>query len=386
MAFGKDPKMLERVGSFQQRARSFTSRREETRGQRSGGGGGGHGARFSNQFKPSTTDIEVGRLIPGQYQIQSVDKNGTLVTETLEYMPFTEHYDGRTGNSSICSAGPFYFRKDKRDSCEGCDLHWSTREKDAKGQMKSRVSRREMYAFNWLDYSTFYKVEQRDKKTGAIKTNPQSGDPYWHWVKATGQYAGVKRENREATKGRLLHWSMGHTHYNALLEYDGFIGKSCTSCGTKDSIESVAWLCPSCNEPLIILEETELDPKEIQKLVAQEMHCNACNTSGVPYEYIECTGSNKDGSPCINPVRACIFDVDLSVKRLEGTGDSNATQLLITNWSAPCPIDPVYESIAKPMDLPKIFAPTPLEVQKIMFQSVGSVSPETAARPYRTPR
>jgi hypothetical protein len=56
--------------------------------------------------------------------------------------------------------------------------------------------------------------------------------------------------------------------------------------------------------------------------------------------------------------------VDLMVKRVQGEG--NQTTLSFTGFGPICPIDPIYA--AKPLDLMKMYEPTPLDVQAAKFK------------------
>jgi hypothetical protein len=64
--------------------------------------------------------------------------------------------------------------------------------------------------------------------------------------------------------------------------------------------------------------------------------------------------------------------VNINVKRTEsGQGDSKQTQLIISDWSEACAIDPRYAELAKAFDLPKIYAASTIEYQKRQFGVEG---------------
>jgi hypothetical protein len=61
--------------------------------------------------------------------------------------------------------------------------------------------------------------------------------------------------------------------------------------------------------------------------------------------------------------------------------DGNQTQLMITGWSDPRPIDPKFgKVIEKPYDLPAMYAPTPIALQKEWFGEMEQQQP--GMRPY----
>jgi hypothetical protein len=367
MAFGKDTKVLGDVGTFRQGVKALQANRPKF-GTSSTAGPKPY---FINRFQPATDEPDQIRIIKGNHEVHVGQADGSLVKQTLYYYPFVEHYHAGIKKGFICSGGPFYPFKDKREPCLGCDLYWADR---TAGKKNGPMGKREMYSFTVLHYAQYAKVEQLDRATGAVRTNSE-GQPYYEWHRVF-QHERSKYAGREMRDAQILHWDLGFGHWNTLTEYDKEIGKSCKSCGGRDTIKMVAWTCRACGEALIDSETTTLSPKEIDDLTGQEVVCASCGHQGYMTEFVAC-------SNCQNGQRAEIFDVDLYVKRIMDPKGGNQTSLAITSWSNPRAIDPRYAEIAKPLDLPKLFTPTPFEKQQEMLG--GTRTPVAAPGPHTRP-
>lgn len=380
MAFGKDTTKLETIGSFRQVGSTYTAVKREPRGK----GGGGNVPYFINAYKPSKHTTDTIRLIAGAYQPDEVDSSGNLVKSTniLPFWPYTEHYDGRSEKSCICSAGPRGMTKASRLPCRGCDIYWEAYAAKAEGEKQTvkRMSKREMFAFTIIDYANYHRVPQVDA-SGAPRCS-QDGTQYYNTVKCTGRGCKNCAAGCETKTGNRMHWSLGSMHFNTLLEYDNLIGMSCCTCGKKDCITTIAWLCsnPECGEAVIDMSSTSLNDKEIAEQSQKVVRCPACKTDGYLKPVIECANCTPAG---MEPRQATIFDVDLKVKRMEPADGSNATTLIISSWSEPHPVAPPFDGLAQNLDLAKIFTPTSMEQQVKLFDGGNIRQPvSTEARPY----
>lgn len=368
MAFGKDPSLIKHVGSFRESAHVSQS----VRPKRTGGGA----MRWRDRFQPSIVEPDKVRFIPGNYPYERVDENGHLDVYALEYYRFTEHFDGKTKSSTICSAGPFANHKDKRDPCEGCTLFWENPKKGG------RMSRRDMYSFTVLNYATFHHMEQLDRKTGQIVINERTGQPYMEWVQCKGRRCDMCVAGKETKKGHIQHYELGYGHFSQLAEYANEIGRGCRNCKAQNVIEPVAYLCGNCKDAVIDMGDTSLDDKDIKKMTNEDVVCPHCRHKGLLEEVVTCNS-------CGDPKRADIFDVDSSFKRVQG--DGNQTSLLFTGFGPICPVDVAYAEIAKPIDLGRIYVPDSIETQREKFKvSIPAGQPmqrqpvtgQPAAQPY----
>jgi predicted RNA-binding Zn-ribbon protein involved in translation (DUF1610 family) len=383
MAYGKDPKVLGNAGSFRQRANQYQQQKEAARPK-----GGGGLPYFVGQYKPSIADVDTIRVIEGHYQVpQLVGRGDDAHIEMVElpFYPYAEHYDGREKKSSICSAGPYFGSKDKASPCHGCDIFWTGMERGADGKKKQgRMSRRELYAFTVVDYGTYHEVQQVDRRTGQVRVNENTGQPYTEWVKCEGQGCDACQAGAPTRRGAKRHWPLGWGHYQTLLAADKQIGKSCSSCGGVDTVKCIAWCCPQCGEAIIDMRTSTMKQKDIDEVVENSAHCNSCGFEGFLQEIIECTQCTPAGGTA---KRATIFDVDMNVQRIESSDGGNQTTLTISKWSAPRPLDPAFKEFGEPMDLAKTYAPTALDKQADLFKVPAGgvrkpVTASEAARPY----
>ena len=387
MAYGKDPSKLGQVGSFRQQSHTYNQARNEKKFR---GGGGSGPPSWVNEYRPPTDDVDTIRILQGDYTVEDVNAKGEVYPiEHLSFWPFVEHFDARSKKRSVCSAGPHANDRNKREPCHGCDLFWGSMKINPSSGKKEKgfMGKRDMVAYTVLDYGKYHKVEQVDRATGQVRTNDQ-GQPYYNWVKCAKSSEGkgicdACDANKEAKVGHRAHWPMGSDHYNTLLNYDETVGKGCVTCGKKDVIRNEAWLCsnPECGEA-VIDDRSRLSKKEIDEIVYKPCVCKQCGSEGFLSELISCVNCTPNGNM---PKRATIFDVDLRVKRVEPADGSNRTTLQIVGYSDPAPISKQFAEIAKPEDLSKIYAPTPLERQAALFQVAPSREPVTASsasRPY----
>lgn len=391
MAFGKDAQILNNVGSFRQSSRAFNQSRIENKSRT--GGSGGKQPSWVNEFKPTTDDVDTIRIIQGAYTVDEVDRHGNLTqVKGLTFWPFSEHYDARSRRRCVCSAGVYANNRAKRAPCHGCDLFWSSMKTDpiSGKRAKGFMGRRDMVAFTIIDYASYHKVAQLDAQ-GQPKMNPTSNQPFYSWVKCrkSSEGRGVCNPcdaNAETHQGHRLHWPMGSDHYNTLLEYDETVGKSCMVCSGTGTVRNEAWLCSNlkCGEALIDAQ-TRLSKKEIDELVNNPVRCKHCQQEGFLTELISCLNCTPAGKI---PKRATIFDVDLTLKRIEPADGSNRTSLSIVGFIGPRPIEKQFAEIAKPEELSKIYAPTPMEVQASLFNVSPTIDTvvrdpvTTASRPY----
>lgn len=380
MAFGKSGTGLAGVTafggqpSFSQRTAQLFKNQQSTRQSR-GGGGNLFGDRFSPTKEPNKLDE--GRLLRGEYLYTGCDGQKNTYETKLEYWPYITHFDGRNERSTICSAGVFNAFKDARDPCHGCDMFWSTRETGPNGKKRSRVSKSDRYAFNFLHYHPYHKIPQIDRGTGAVKTNDQ-GEPYFEWVQCDGRLCEMCKQNIEKAPARSLKWEMGVSHFLALTkEYNALIAKTCKGCGARDSITCLAYTCSTCGEAVIDMSDTTLTDENIEEIKNDPVVCSHCKVQGWLNEVYRC-------SSCNLAERSDIFDVDIQVRRIETSGSDGGkqTQLIVAAWSTPHPLDPGLSEYVKIFDLPKVYQPSDMEYQARQF---SLPSGQAGAAVQRTP-
>ena len=350
-SFGKDQELVNKAISFRQQAqlqKDSTAKPQNTKGRV---------PYYMNQFKPSTEHKDKLRIIPGNYEIvmPETDVFGgqgspNSVTSTMNFFTAIEHYNGTTKRGFICSGGPFHSYAQYASPCKGCDVY-----RASKPSKKTHISKRNLYIVSVLRFGEFAAVPVKDKRTGQLLVNPRTDKPYFNWEVVTRQN---KESFRDYEKRAWLKqpWAMSFTHWNTILGYAQNISNSCSSCGGKNSIEAEAYVCKHCGEALIEMSSTTMSDKEINEMLLKPVTCPHCNEKDFLEDVITC-------SKCSNPVRAEIFDVDLTVYGVLDTSNPEVTKTnLILDYEAPSKLDAVYLTPSEEYETP-IFSPLPLERQ-----------------------
>jgi hypothetical protein len=386
MAFGKNNANLQGM-SLRQKMKQGARKAPK-------GGGGRSTPYFVNRYEPPTTGpADIIRLIPGEYEAPVVDydnkdfafdENGQPITAVYPFYRYINYFHGGKKQGCIGSEGPLGEFKGKGQPCVAADwFWWEWRERqrhsvNGKPAAKPKaMSRSDKWAFTVVVEAPFYQVPQIDKNSGQIRVNPNTKEPYYDWrkgsVRGNDEYAAAGYKKKD---GHRQHWSMPYAHFNVLTEYGDSLAKHCRSCGGNNTIEELALVCRSCGEAIVIFDETTLSDDDILRMRDEPVQCPHCKYHGYLDNVIQCTNCDK-------PEAATLFDFDLEVKRIPGSDDANnkTTTLSILRAIGPRPLNPKFgEDLRKPLDLPKIFAPTPLAQQEKMFGTPPDDSDEPLTR------
>lgn len=370
MAFGKDESNKAHLGgTFGQRA-AYSGRRPERRG------GEGGRSYWADNYKPSAI-LDTIRIVPAEYPTQEVDPvTGQLNDTTLPWYYVREHFHGGLQRGGLCSAGPFYMSKEKREPCYGCEIHWEDfaerkRIRDTTGQRvtnPNRMSMTDKYVFTIVDMATFFKTEQLDAN-GQVRTN-QQGQPFMEWKKLTYPNDPAAA-GRELKYGATLPWPMNRPQFDMLqLFNEANVGKSCAGCGTygnsmTPAVTETAYVCSNCRRTVVDIATSTLTPLQRQELMKAPYTCQHCGVRAFMTELLQCFTCVQRGT---EPRRASIFDVDIQVQMQKNPSDHTKQQLVILSYSNPRPIDPHYLHLYVPLDLPAKFKPTPLEEQRKLWK------------------
>lgn len=353
-AFGKNPQLLRSIPSFRQLSGQFNGGRSSRQGK-------GGTPYFIDQYKPPPIEPDTIALLAGNFESMEVDDSGEApkaIAVTLPYVKFTEHYDGRTEKSAICSAGPFVRYKDLRDACNGCDIYWATLEPGDDGKKHSRMSRQTKFGFSIIDFSDYHKEPQFDTQTSRPRVNPKTKEPYFNWVKCGGLGCDACKANLPKKFAHNPHWPMSWGYFQTIREQDREIGKSCRACGGIDTLQCVAWTCQGCGEAAIDMSSTGLKMEDVIKISESHYTCK-CGVTDFLQEIIECRA-------CSKAERMTVFDVEFRVKRIP-TGQNNQSMLNISGWAQRRKLEGPLAEYASPKDLIKIFKPTDHRVQLDRF-------------------
>jgi hypothetical protein len=368
MAFGKKSEDLANIspygGSLHQKM-GYSARRPQVEKRVS--------VSYSSQFQPSEHRKDLVRLIPGNYTVEKADGQGNIFE--VPNMPFTqhaEHFFAALKKSCICSAGPLRASKQHARPCHGCAIYWedwNIRQSKGKGATTpNRISVRDIWVFNVLDYGLFHKIDQIDKRTGQPAINPNTDQPYYEWVRDEPKTAALARESKQ---GHVMPWLIGYRYFEILRTYSRDIERGCVSCGSADSITTMGWECGACGVNVIDPFKTELNPEQIEELTTEPVTCGSCGVNGFLQEKLKCVGKvlhpeTGEKMPCDNPVRATLYDVDLLLTRQKSQHEKG-TQLVVLQRSDPKTLPDEWVKIAKPLPLDKMYKPDTLETQAARF-------------------
>lgn len=363
MSFGKDPNQLSQA-AFSNTSQQMANAQRRTRTKR---GGEPH---WANNLELSDMYESQVRLVPGQFKVPRIDDAGNLYEEIVPWYEARVHYHGVLKRSSICSAGPFFGDRKRREPCVGCDIFWEDfqvrkdRERETGNKVKNpnRVSAGSRYVFLALDKGYFFKTEQRDENN-QVQMNPNTNKPYMEWVKYVGAHQDSLAHGAEGRWGRYVAWPIAHDYFGVLNAWSDVIGQNCVGCGGQNTLRTHYWKCGNCQNPLLDPATAGLDPKQIKDVTGKPNTCRACGATQYPVEVLVC-------SQCQQPRRASLYDVDLFMRKQQDANDR--TQLIITRTSQPGPIEAhFHDLLQKPPDLVKKFAPTPIGEQQSLFQHGG---------------
>lgn len=367
MAFGK-PKSNNM--NLRQKMRRGTKRA-------TGGGGGGRSAPFYvNKYQPPTKGpADIIRLIPGAFATPRVDhdnkdffrdETGAPIVDDLPYFKYISYFHAVKEKSIIGSEGPLGEFKGKADPCIAADWfwhEWRIRKDTGNKDHPKSISRSEKFALTVLVQSPFYEVPQLDRNN-KVRINDKTKKPFTDWKqgprRGSSEYEAAGYPRKE---GHRQHWSLPFGHWQTLQDFAESLGHHCRACGGHDCIEEVALLCQNCGDAVVVMADTTLSDDDLFRLRNEEVQCPYCKCMGYLQDVIQCT-------QCDHGEQATIFDFDLEVKRTPTANSefSNQTTLNILRALGPRPIDAIYgEDLRKPLNLPKIFAPTPLDLQVKMF-------------------
>jgi len=374
MSFGKDQNNLQGIPGYGQGSFIQKSATTERRPRRGGGGE----PYWKGCFQLSEHTPDTVRLIRGDYKQLVCNEEGDIYEEVLPYLKVREHYHASSHRGAICSAGPAFLFKDKREPCLGCDMFWEDvderRAKKARGDKTrgpNRMSARDQFVFTTWDYGIYFQVPQVDGN-GQVRTNKE-GQPYTEWVKASPN--DPRYQGKPWKQGHLCPWSMGTTYKDTLVKYAKVIRNSCVSCGNQNCVTSRGYFCgnPQCRAFLFDPNNTTMTPEQQDQMANFPHHCAQCGQTLYPHEEIAC-------SACQAPQRASIFDVDLQVMKQGSRGQQ--TFLNIISFSNPRPVQ-VQDAEAlkdiKPIDLSKKFAATPIDTQRKLWNLSGEAPAQPPA-------
>jgi hypothetical protein len=299
-----------------------------------------------------------------------------MYEEETPWKEIREHYHAGFRRGGLCSGGPFFFDRNKRETCMGCDIFWEA------PRDKKPISMSDKFVFVVIVMENFHKVPAVDA-SGQFQMNPRTKEPYTNWERCKGAGACMSCQTAlETVFGRIQPWIMSKTHFNQLNAYANRLG--CLTCGgrvdgvNQPIISTAMWQCgnPSFRQLIFHMGNTTATMEQINDIVNRPYVCSFCKTAAYPEEVIQCAQCTPAGQI---PSRASIFDVDMQVIA-QKTGDGDQTSLIVLQTSDPRPLAEQFQPLVQyAPNLDKRFAPATLEQQAQFWQRTAQ--PQNQAPP-----
>ena len=260
----------------------------------------------------------------------------------------------------ICSCGPF-----KKDPCWGCvyrtafyaKLDAIAEEKGFRPDTKPAVGRSTQFSLSLTIMEKIFAVPLRDKE-GNVRKARNSGNIIYRYVPApfadTEEDAAEVGQNFRHHFGHNMHWTMGTEHLEMLGKFDDDLRTYCGNCASKMLCSKM--LCTSCETPMTIEtlegEDINIERKKIRT-------CKSCGDKCEFFPVYDCPdcGEPKEG-------RLTLFDIRIMKEKV---GEKKSVLRVLAVRMPGAKDDAgrarIKELLDSPLDLSKIFTPTPVEIQ-----------------------
>jgi len=288
------------------------------------------------------------RFIQGQYRQMVFDEHrGEVAEDVLPYYTIFQHWDNQRKRSRVCSAGVNEF---KPEPCVGCSLE---------------LRRNPNYVFTIIHLSDYHKTPLRDRKNPNKIVKRKDGTTVMIDMPCEGRNCPMCASGDEKFFGKRLHLKLGREHLSQLSKRVEDLNAIC-QCG--GAIEHSKFICPKCDQVLIDLddEETLFTDNDIWNIRDNGYNCDTCGHMVDVLPLPEC-------EKCEDPRPVTLFDVDVSIRKMESAGRGRRTSLDI-KFDDPAPLTDNYEGPKDPLPLAEIFAPLPISEQRKEYEYRGEIT------------
>jgi hypothetical protein len=349
-------------------------RRRMEQNKRAGGGGKFAEGQF-DRFFPGETPIWINISPYAQYEQEIWDrKDKQVVTTVTTWYETMKHYvarnKGRTDRHGkrldtefICSCGPH-----RKLPCWGCAIRTNhfqmldaiEAEKGIRPDKEAPISRMSQFSLAITVMEKIYAIPLRNKD-GTIRKAKSNGQIIYRYMPAPIAEARDDVDDSELAGfkyhfGHRMHWTMGPQELNILIDADDKMKNRCANCAGE--LVASKMVCTSCSTVMDLGRMvSDVDLTTARNKVRT---CTACGDKAPFMPQIECAdcGDAAEG-------RLTSFDLRITRKKIN---DKYITEIVaIRVPGAPGNKDDherAMKLIAEPLDLSKIFAPTPLDRQK----------------------
>lgn len=309
-------------------------------------------------------------VVPGNFEIEKAVKRSTESNEVIYevekknvwYYTAIEHFDNLEKKFAMCSGGVFYDFEDRREKCHYCDAFDADWEANDGDQQKMNHSRRRIWVVQVVNFARFAKITKLDEN-GSPVTN-REGEVVKEWVALYGKNDPRAKKAHEFCDGRRQHWKMAQTHWGQLTGVIASkISGTCAVCRSQGTLERSALLCGNkeCSEVILDLTTEEMAPHVIEEFVRERQLCKKCGELKLCQEIIECSNG------CNGTRRMNLFEAAFSLRQYPSNNkNKNITTLDVGDWGFGNPTEQQH-SLFLPLDLAKLYEPTPLDKQEEML-------------------
>lgn len=299
-------------------------------------------------FAPPAFQAARVRLVAGHYPTVRFDENDRISQIETPWLELLEHYDSLTRERVVCSAGPYWKYRGRREPCLGCDLYLADRDRSrGAGRAGRHVGLRNMRVFSVALLDATHLLERASQPTASAPTSrPRALVP----CGGVGcRYCG-SRDQRKAD--RVVSWPLGPRDFENLMALDREVAGWCAGCGSMAGLRPVGVDCGACGAK--VLDGQDVAPTHLETLLSIPHCCPDCEHWGLFGESLACETCREGGTV---PRRATVFDLDLKVRALR-TPD-RGTEIRFTSEGRP---RPTAEGLAS-LDLAELFRPAPPDEQ-----------------------
>lgn len=335
------------------------------------GGGGGFRGPIEGEYSSFWPHLDKSiwfAMCPDQAWTNEVwdrEQQKVIKSENQYFFSYVKHRIAKTGRNFYCSAGAH-----KTQPCWGCGIRNAHFEQQRDIQERTGVrpkgepplSAGLQYAMSGVILENIAKMpvlDNQGKQRMSKQGKPILRDTPLTLLKPPEQQAAKKAG--ATSFGLSVHYSFGTTTLNELLAFDDALKNSCANCA--DDLQAVNAYCPECAEEYQIAEDPEspLTKQDLKEARAVDHKCTACDYYGPLVPLVMCL--------CGDPKEGALVDFALRLQN-EVTGEKSRSVRLVeikpigyfkTKYPA------IEEMLAKPLDLPKIFAPSAMQLQNSLI-------------------
>lgn len=294
------------------------------------------------------------------YEIYDRETEEVVMQREQYHFHYVKHYIPRSKQNFTCSAGA---RRDK--PCYGCAVRNRFYDrKRADDERKGVKTKGEAPISAMSQFATAVVLLEQIAKVPALDNNKKQrmtkdNKPIMRDV----PLALMDLKEREKAKksgdlsfGLRQHWSLGTSNLQELLNFDEELKNNCANCAA--SLKCVDFACPECCDTVRVAndEDNPLMEQDLTEM-RQELFDCACGYKGpfVPVLICDC-GEPEQGCLTAFAFRIKTVTTSENKKKLEIVGLKPLSKVIAEHPA-------VEEMLSKPLELDKIFSPTPLTVQ-----------------------